>query len=261
MPTEQIHVKIAQYFQDKITRGELVQGDLLPSESEMCEMFNASRGPVRQAVANLRAEGLVSSSRGRRSVVLGDTQTETFESVVSNSAWIRSRGLEPTGKTMWMARRPAPEYVASELQIEDNDPVIYVHRVKSINGKPSLVEKQFFRMDIGKHVLLLDADTVSIHKELADRGVVFDSCRRTIEYVPADAETAKLLGLEEGSPLLGSRLVISNAAGVPIEYAEYFYPADLVSYSISMMANSSIPVRTRVRGFDTEPWSTTENNS
>lgn len=60
MPSKQLHITIAKELQRRITSGALSQGDLLPSEAELCEEFAASRGPVRQAIASLRAEGLIS---------------------------------------------------------------------------------------------------------------------------------------------------------------------------------------------------------
>ncbi|WP_289297672.1 winged helix-turn-helix domain-containing protein [Corynebacterium guaraldiae] len=67
----QQHSIIADYLRNLIRSKKLSPGDFLPSEAELCEQFSSSRGPVRQAVAALRSEGLISSGRGRRSVVLG----------------------------------------------------------------------------------------------------------------------------------------------------------------------------------------------
>ncbi|MGP5604731.1 GntR family transcriptional regulator, partial [Corynebacterium casei] len=89
MRTNQIHSKIYLELQHRITSGGLKPGDLLPSEAELCEEFDASRGPVRQAIASLRAEGLISSGRGRRSVVLGTSKADSFMSILSNFAWMK----------------------------------------------------------------------------------------------------------------------------------------------------------------------------
>ncbi|MGO2653158.1 GntR family transcriptional regulator, partial [Corynebacterium casei] len=104
MRTKQIHSKIYLELQHRITSGGLKPGDLLPSEAELCEEFDASRGPVRQAIASLRAEGLISSGRGRRSVVLGTSKADSFMSILSNFAWMKEHDLNPTSKILWMAR-------------------------------------------------------------------------------------------------------------------------------------------------------------
>lgn len=53
----QQHKKIADYLRALIKEEEIKAGEFLPSEAELCSKFDSSRGPVRQAIATLRAEG------------------------------------------------------------------------------------------------------------------------------------------------------------------------------------------------------------
>lgn len=49
---------------DQIVSGRLKEGDRLPPEKEICEMFGVSRPVVRDALLQLRADGLVQSRQG-----------------------------------------------------------------------------------------------------------------------------------------------------------------------------------------------------
>ena len=42
----QQHEEIADYLRDEIFAGHIPAGESLPSEVELCEQFNTSRGPV-----------------------------------------------------------------------------------------------------------------------------------------------------------------------------------------------------------------------
>lgn len=53
----------------KIVTGEFPEGELLPSEHELCALFAVSRPVVREALRRLRAEGLIASHQGRGSMV------------------------------------------------------------------------------------------------------------------------------------------------------------------------------------------------
>lgn len=55
---------IAADIQQEITAGNLKPGDRLPTESELSETFGVSRTVVREAIAQLRHEGLVETRRG-----------------------------------------------------------------------------------------------------------------------------------------------------------------------------------------------------
>lgn len=55
---------ILEQFQDMLLTGRLKPGDLLPSESQLCELFGVSRGSVREAMKILSAFGVVEIKRG-----------------------------------------------------------------------------------------------------------------------------------------------------------------------------------------------------
>src|SRR5918998_5628717 len=57
------------YLFHKITTGEFKEGEMLPSENELCAAFAISRPVVRQALQRLRSDGLIVSRRGSGSYV------------------------------------------------------------------------------------------------------------------------------------------------------------------------------------------------
>src|SRR5437868_15512707 len=57
--------QIAAHLREAIRRGELGPGDKLPSETELIDHYRVARMTVRQAVAELRGEGLVVPEHGR----------------------------------------------------------------------------------------------------------------------------------------------------------------------------------------------------
>ena len=57
---------IASYLRGKIVRGELPQGDCLPSEAELMHQFEVSRPTLREAFRILETESLIEIRRGAR---------------------------------------------------------------------------------------------------------------------------------------------------------------------------------------------------
>lgn len=57
--------QIASMLRGAITSGQLAAGERLPSEAALIDHFGVARMTVRQAVQDLRAEGLVISEHGR----------------------------------------------------------------------------------------------------------------------------------------------------------------------------------------------------
>src|SRR5689334_13731287 len=57
--------QIAEQLRASVAAGRLAPGDKVPSESQLMEHFGVARMTVRQALADLRAEGLLVAEHGR----------------------------------------------------------------------------------------------------------------------------------------------------------------------------------------------------
>lgn len=59
------HHVLANHLRDSILRGEIPEGQSLPSERDLVEQTGLSRGAVREALRTLSVEGLVETKHGR----------------------------------------------------------------------------------------------------------------------------------------------------------------------------------------------------
>lgn len=62
--SNKLYIQIYKQLYDAITEGRYKVGDKLPSEKELCQLFNVSRVPVREALCALELNGLVDSQQG-----------------------------------------------------------------------------------------------------------------------------------------------------------------------------------------------------
>ncbi len=242
MSTTQQHRDIAAHLRAAIRNGDVTPGDPLPSESELCERFGSSRGPVRQAMATLRAEGLVSSGRGRRTTVLDMVPTQSFDGVISYSEWCRQSGLEPGQVTQSVARRPADAALAAALGVATGAPVVSVFRLRLLDGEPAMVERLNYTLEVGRHVLGFDTDSGSIYQHLIEQGVDIDNATRTIDAVGADEDDAQLLGVPVGSPLLRVRRRAFTRAGTPVEASDDRYLPGTASFTVNSIRGNQSPL-------------------
>jgi GntR family transcriptional regulator, transcriptional repressor for pyruvate dehydrogenase complex len=63
--TDSLYLQIVEHVRQWILKGELKDGDLLPSERELAQMFDVSRVPVREALKVLEFLGAVKHVRGK----------------------------------------------------------------------------------------------------------------------------------------------------------------------------------------------------
>lgn len=240
-PSQQYEA-IADHLRTAMREGELNPGDILPSEAQLCESFHSSRGPVRQAMATLRNEGLISSGRGRRSIVLEAAETESFDAILSVTSWLSSHGIEPGSRTLLVARQPAPADIAAKLEIGEGEPVVSLHRLRLGDGEPVLVERQHFRMEYGRHILGMDTDHESINRGLQQAGLNINNISRTLSVIPAPDDDAQLLELEQPSALLQLEMRTFTHAGTPVACMDYRYRPDRISMGMNNTRGNPSPL-------------------
>ena len=227
-----LHEVIADDLRGQIQRGELTVGAPLPSEAQLCEQWNASRGPVRQALAALRAEGVIAGGRGKPPVVCSSSTGQPFDTLLSYSAWAHSIGRVPGQHTVELALRRADEIAAAELDVALGDPVVQVLRLRSLDGEPAMLERAMFVEHVGRRLFDFDCDSGSLWAYLLSQGVRFATASHVIDAVAADPVDALHLGVVEGAPLLRQQRRTRSADGEVIEYHDDRYLPTLVSFTL-----------------------------
>lgn len=230
--TTPLHERIAADLRERIVSGLLAVGDQVPSEAELQEQWQGSRAPVRQALAALRAEGLIAGGRGRSPIVQKHQLSQPFDTMLSFSSWVQLMGRAPGQRTIEIARRTADDAVADHLEIEAGDPVVQLIRVRSMDSEPVMVERTSFKLQYGKTLFEHDPDAGSIYAHLISRGLEVGGARHVIDAVPADAVDAHLLGIDTGTPLLREQRTAHTVGGDVFEYSDDRYRADRVSFTI-----------------------------
>ncbi|MDJ0379998.1 GntR family transcriptional regulator [Streptomyces sp. G-G2] len=235
-----LYRSVAADLRTAITAGEYGSGARLPAEDELARRHGVSRGTVRQALAALRADGLITSRRGTRRVVLAAPGREGSAELRSFTRWARSLGQKPGGRTVAVERVAADAEEAEHLRTAPGAAVYRVRRLRTLSGAPVMVERTTYPEAVGALVAAMPPDTVSYSDELALHGVLFMDAHHTIDLVPADAHDALLLGCRAGEALLRERRRSTDPAGAPVEWSQDRYLPGTVSFTVHTTAASAL---------------------
>ncbi|MFG3257254.1 GntR family transcriptional regulator [Streptomyces sp. NPDC048172] len=233
-----LYRKVAADLERGISEGAYGSGGKLPAEGVLAEQYGVSRGTVRQAMSVLRANGFVASRRGTRRVVLRTSQSQSFGELLSFTRWARSTGEEPGGRVVRAVQGPASGTESARLRVAEGAEVCRVLRVRTLSGRPVMVERTVYPEAVGALVAELEPDTVSFTVRLEEQGVLFADAQHTIDLVPADATDAELLGCGEGDVLLREQRRSTDPAGAPIEFSEDRYLPGTVAFTANSSAGS-----------------------
>ncbi|GDY28854.1 GntR family transcriptional regulator [Gandjariella thermophila] len=216
---------------------ELPPGAAIPSERELAERFGVSRLTVREAVGQLVADGVLTRVRGRGTFIARQ-RLDQQPYLMSFTEDMRRRGLTPTTELLRSGEEVPPPATAAALGLAPGEPAYRVERLRRADGAPLAVERGWFhpRMLPG----LLDADlTGSLYALLAERyRVHLDDGRQTVWAEAAKSDTARLLGVPCGSPLLVFHRATS-AKGQPVEQMTSWFRGD--RYQLTMQLDRNVP--------------------
>ncbi|CAM3681157.1 GntR family transcriptional regulator [Tsukamurella strandjordii] len=227
-----LHQRLAAEFRTRIGSGDWPEGEQAPSEASLCEEFGTSRGPVRQALATLRAEGLIVGGQGRSPVVRRNVPSHSASALGSFTAWATEQGREPGQRTTLQARIPATEEIAERLQVAAGDPVLELRRVRTLDGAPALREEMYFTWELGRRLMEFDPDSGSVNRFLLDAGADLFASTHQLDAVAATVEDATDLAVPEGSPLLRVRRITTDSAGDVVEYSEDRYVPGVTTVTV-----------------------------
>ncbi|KQQ31960.1 GntR family transcriptional regulator [Duganella sp. Leaf126] len=218
---QQIKALITQSLQS----GEWKPGELIPSEVELANRFKVSQGTVRKAIDELAAENLVMRKQGKGTFV------STHHEARAHFRFLRLMPDEgvphyPESKFIEVKRLRAPADVARLLDLKSGDAVVFIKRVQSFDGVPTIVEELWLP---GATFKGLTAERLVEYKGPmyglfeSEFGTRMIRATEKIRAVCADDGAAALLQIAANTPLLASERVSYTYGDKPVELRRGLY--------------------------------------
>lgn len=249
-----IFLQIADDLREKIRTGIYPVGSALPTESALAAEYGVSVGTVRQSLKALVGEGILNARRGARKVVMRlPVPSAGFDHFRSFAQWVHATGRLPGGRVVEQRWEPATAFDQRLLRLSSSQHVLYVLRVRSIDGAPAMVERTRYAEHVGKEVEKLAENVASVTNALRGSNIEFASADHIVTVCSASGIDTELLGVPEGEPLLKHRRVSRDETGTPLEWSEDRYVGGAITLAASNMAgNNSLSWATS----DDFPWVT-----
>jgi GntR family transcriptional regulator/GntR family frlABCD operon transcriptional regulator len=87
------HRRLYEILRRHITDGVYREGDLLPSENELCRIYSVTRPTVRQSLASLANDGYIIKRQGKGSIVHNISRDIGILSVSGTTSALGDRNL------------------------------------------------------------------------------------------------------------------------------------------------------------------------
>ncbi len=227
--------QIGEILAADIAAGTLAPGEKLPTEPELMQRFGVSRFTVRQALSHLEQRGLVRAEQGRGTFVHRGVLDYTLSKRTRFHKNLIEQGFEPGAELLVHETVPATERIARYLKLTVGVMVIHRRGVMTADGVPVELGDSYYPAerfpDFEKARLLHP----TISAALASYGVIdYERLSTEIEARMPTAGEARILRQPKSMPLLVTRKVDADAAGVPITYSESVWPAERITFNVDL---------------------------
>jgi GntR family transcriptional regulator len=235
-------IPIPLYFQLKeliiseIKNGYYPRDSMIPTEKEFSEYFQISRTTVRQAITELVQEGYLYRIKSKGTFVSRPKINQDFiQKLESYNDQIRRTGMVPSTEVLDFKVIKATTEVASMLEIQPDDKVIFLHRRRFANSEPIVVIKTYLPYKRCAFILDHDFTKESLYSILSqDETVKVCYVKRLVEAVEASSTDIKYLDIKSRIPIQFFTSVGYNIYEQPIEYSLARYRGDRNIFEVTV---------------------------
>jgi GntR family transcriptional regulator len=231
--------QIADRLRSHVLDGTLGQGSRLPSETELIEMFGASRGTARQALAVLRAEGLIEVRQGKGAFVrarppirrVAHDRFARHHRESGRAAFLvetEGQGLEPQVQVENVGPEELPAWVAPYLGRAAGDPVLVRRRRYLADEEPVELATSYLPLDLveGTRIAEVDTGPGGIYARLEELGHELAEFTEEVSARMPHPDEARSLDLASGVPVLRVVRRAVDVDGTVLEVCETIKAAD-----------------------------------
>ncbi|ARU04277.1 hypothetical protein CCO03_05930 [Comamonas serinivorans] len=209
----------------------LQPGQKLPSESQLQAGYGVSRITVRQALADLQAEGLIETFNGKGSFVTRPGGNPNLGMLTGFYEHMRARGLNARGEILSVKQVAASPQAAKALGLPAKTRLTRITIVRFANDEPVVAGLFELPHALAEQMLALDMETEDAMTLLETRlGHRLDATHIEASALPAKATEAKLLQVPQGTALLKITFVPHDIDGQPLAYSVMHFRADRFTY-------------------------------
>ena len=194
------YYQLAQILSEKISSGELKPDEQLPTEEELCQTYQMSRGTVREAIRLLVDEGLIWRGRGQGTFVKAPSQSTALFSLTPFNEMMRRQNRVASTKVLVQTAVIPPSSIAQKLELPPDTLTIHIVCLRLADNQPVLHETRYLAQSLCPTLLDEDLENNSIHALLVNKyQIPMVKMSHTVEAGQLSTEQAEMLQAQPGT--------------------------------------------------------------
>ncbi|MEO4042750.1 GntR family transcriptional regulator [Hoeflea sp. CAU 1731] len=230
---------LAELLRSRIHDGDLIPGDRLPSEAELCLEFGVSRGTVVKAVEQLVSEGIVHRHQGSGSFVARPSLHRRAGGLLSFTEAAAGGGHRSSQQLVDL-RAATPEEIR---EFDCGQPAVSLIRLRHVDDVPCAVHHSLVPSTVAMRIPALNGEApealkdpgFSLYRSFEDIGLAADEAQERVTTRLANDEERRLLGLSGPAAVMVVFRKSFDRDGQLIEAVEAVYHGDYYTYDMRLV--------------------------
>jgi GntR family transcriptional regulator len=231
------YLQISAWLRESILMGRYETGEKLPSEIELAHMCGVNRNTLRQAIAELNAQGMLKKVKGLGTFVTASEPValkHKLNRISSFGQELNQAGFREKTKLLEKGYEIPPKRVAQNLMLNADSQVIAIRRLRTGESMPLIYEETYLPVDLFDGILDMDL-TGSMYKIFTeDFNIALARCEQTIKAVNLKKKMAVLLEVKKNTAALYMESVTYNDHNIPVEVLCCYFRGDKYTFEVEL---------------------------
>ena len=208
--------KLYEILRKHITDGIYKEGDLLPSENELCQLYGMTRPTVRQSLSTLAADGYIKKHQGKGSIVHVMQREIGILSVSGTTSAVGDRNLMTKIIVKPVLIPWGNDFMFPLSELEKESGCIYMERLRLLEGIPIFYDISYISNINLPRITSRQFENKSLFQILRDHYLIeIRGGEQRIKAIPASVRISSFLQLRKNQPVLHlERKMETNVAGL-----------------------------------------------
>jgi GntR family transcriptional regulator len=230
-----LYYQIQELLTQQIESGAFKPGEMIPSENELCKLFEVSKATVLQAIQTLVNKRLVYRVKGKGTFVANPKINQNLTTLLSYSDEILGQNKTPKNNLLYRREAPISETLANLFGVEPGSPLYIIQRLREVDGVPTALQTSYLPKHICPGLIDQPLKDDSLYKTLQHRyNIEISSANETLQVVKADRYEAKKLEIKTGDPLFLIERSSIDTKGRPVELVKTLLRGDKTKFNIEL---------------------------
>jgi GntR family transcriptional regulator/GntR family frlABCD operon transcriptional regulator len=195
--------KLYEVLRKHIIDGVYREGDLLPSENELCLLYGMTRPTVRQSLSTLANDGYIRKHQGKGSIVHNLPKEIGILSVSGTTSAAGNRNLKTKIIVKPVLITWPDEFMFPLSDLEKESGCIYMERVRLLEDSPIFYDISYIANINLPRITARQFENRSLFQILRDHyRVEIKAGDQRIKAIPADTKISRFLKIKKDQPVL-----------------------------------------------------------